>query len=813
MTKTLKLSKNAWGYLVSQYRAVLGRCQVLNLFGTLTVSSLLVLGCAGMAQAQQVDWENDSGVEIVAEGQEVSLTKWPGNAERPIGGGYGNTSMKTLNITSGSLTLRDQNRLINWYRASSDDGLHVTMTGGKLNIENNQAGDPKDNDDGWNGAKIAADTVTISGGEVHIVAAASDPNTYPILDASSSSLFGYHGLTLDGGTVTLEGNAQLGGGFDGGLKLRSGKVNMGNNTHLSFSDGSALNEIGENATINVAGTEAFIKIGQGIQSAGKINVNDGAELTFGDETPSTGSFNQTGGSISTAGVIKLEDNVTANIGDGATLSVSGNGYVDTASGTTLNFADNSILEVSAQTAQDSQGVIRGQGEVTTTANAKIRITNAKAGENYKILGNDIIKSSLNPSAWTGDNFLTDSTMLGLEWDSNENLFRTIVAASTSSALPGVSKSVGALVIGMYQDGLNDPQAQELGVRLLTRATNTSYMTDPKAAAIAVESTANMINWTPVVTQNAHQLGLSAVADRLSGLARNSFSPSAGDEAGGSFGVWAMPLYQHWNTKGVETNSFTMDTEGDLGGLALGADYTFNDSVRAGLSLNIGGGSAESYGQFNRTDDDFNFWGLGAYAGLRQNRFGLTADLTYTAVDNDLGQSLPAALAMDGLKSEVDSWAFSAGLRGDYEFNTEAVDITPHLGVRFTRLETKGYDVKSGGGVVLKGDSINQNVWTFPVGVAFSKNIQTEGGWTIKPALDLSIIPAAGDIDAKGDIRFTGISGAAELKTQIMDRVTYMGELGLNAGRDNMSLGLNYSLQAGEDSTAHGLYATFRYEFD
>ena len=36
--------------------------------------------------------------------------------------------------------------------------------------------------------------------------------------------------------------------------------------------------------------------------------------------------------------------------------------------------------------------------------------------------------------------------------------------------------------------------------------------------------------------------------------------------------------------------------------------------------------------------------------------------------------------------------------------------------------------------------------------------------------------------------------------------------GLEFGKDNVRLGLNYNLEAGAHSTQHGVFATFRYEF-
>ena len=43
-------------------------------------------------------------------------------------------------------------------------------------------------------------------------------------------------------------------------------------------------------------------------------------------------------------------------------------------------------------------------------------------------------------------------------------------------------------------------------------------------------------------------------------------------------------------------------------------------------------------------------------------------------------------------------------------------------------------------------------------------------------------------------------------------MSYTGGLGLDFGNDNLSLGVNYNIQASEHSTSHGVFGTVRYEF-
>ena len=95
---------------------------------------------------------------------------------------------------------------------------------------------------------------------------------------------------------------------------------------------------------------------------------------------------------------------------------------------------------------------------------------------------------------------------------------------------------------------------------------------------------------------------------------------------------------------------------------------------------------------------------------------------------------------------------------------------------------------------------------------FAKSFEMDNGWYVKPSLDVVVTPAAGDIENKRDVRFTGVSGSLTADAQIMDWMSYGGQAGLEFGNDNMKLGVNYNLQAGAHSTNHGVFGTFRYEF-
>lgn len=497
------------------------------------------------------------------------------------------------------------------------------------------------------------------------------------------------------------------------------------------------------------------------------------------------------------------------------------------------FADKSLFVVDAAGVDNAvalSGEAGGTSTLTVDPGAKLHIVGGRGGQTVSITDR-FGPSTKDAASWTDANLTTSTALLSAAGGTFDPATGTYSVNLTSNAaaevFPKLSNEMAALVDQMALRPGVDVDSSQAGVRFLSRALSDNYIgtTNKNLAASTIESAARMavISGVPQMTWAANNAAGNAVTQRTS-LARpaggiqavasdGSAQPAASgkDIAKTGFAMWVMPLYQSWNGFGLEGGNFDLDVNGGLGGMAIGADYTFAEAIRAGITFNIGGGYAEGSGDFNKTTNNMNFWGIGAYLGWTPGNFGLTADVNYTSTYNKVEQELPAEMQMGDLKSDITAYALSTGLRGEYRLETSVLDIVPHVGVRYTALNTNGYDVKSNG-TVLKGDGINQNIWTFPVGVAFSKELETGNGWHFKPGIDLAVIPAAGDIKAKGDVRFTGVPATAEVETQTMDYITYMGQVGLEFGNDSVSLGVNYNLQAGANTTAHGVFGTFRYEF-
>ena len=494
------------------------------------------------------------------------------------------------------------------------------------------------------------------------------------------------------------------------------------------------------------------------------------------------------------------------------------------------FGKDSLLVVNGSTINGAEAAIDlKNGSLNVQNGAKLLIADAVSGQTYTVItGEANTDTAFNGGAynsdtstgWKGDNLLTSSDMLSLT--SEDGTVFMVKSEDAHTVFPNLSHELATAVNTLYGQKINDVDADAMGVRFLSRATDNRFLgADKDAAAATIESAARIAfaGAVPQMTKMASDAGSNAVVNRL-GFANPADGAQAMDAEGKivdrnttGFALWIAPLWQSQHGWGMEAGNLDYGFNGNLGGVSLGADYTFENAIRAGITFNIGGGYAEtSGGDLNSTENRMSFWGLGAYAGWNYENFGLMADVSYTSTWNDLKQDMDSRMGMGDLEADVQASAISAGLRAEYKLETSVLDVIPHIGVRYMSLNTWGFDAESNGGTVLEGDGFHQDIWTFPVGVTFTKDFTLDSGWSFKPSIDFSVIPAAGDIKAKQDVAFTGLPGSYEVETQMMDYLTWQGGVGLEMGNDTMSFGVNYTLQAGQHTTGHGVFGSFRYEF-
>ena len=327
---------------------------------------------------------------------------------------------------------------------------------------------------------------------------------------------------------------------------------------------------------------------------------------------------------------------------------------------------------------------------------------------------------------------------------------------------------------------------------------------------AIEETARLAVYAGAVqaTYMAQQSSTDAVADRL-GIANPNSNLVYADNLNGG-GIWLAPIYKNHDSDEFDAQGVDYGADIDLYGVALGADFTTDSGVRVGAYFNVGSGDADGQGVGSDVSNDFDYFGLGLYAGKTFGNFNFIADAGFTQVSNDIDQSVNYH-GVGKITADTDTTAVTVGLRGEYKFETQFVDITPHLGVRYTNLDMDSYDAKLDGQVVATTDADNMQIFSIPFGVSFAKEF-TAGEWSVKPVFDLTLTANAGDTDFDTDTTFIGVEGLS-LSTEVLDDFTYGGTLGVSAEYgDSLGFGINVHYVGSDAADEFGVTGNIRYMF-
>ena len=283
--------------------------------------------------------------------------------------------------------------------------------------------------------------------------------------------------------------------------------------------------------------------------------------------------------------------------------------------------------------------------------------------------------------------------------------------------------------------------------------------------------------------------------------------ATGSQANG--GVWLTPAYKNVDADGFDAQGATYGADVDLTGVTFGAD-TVNGNMRFGAAFNIGSGDADGKGQGNGLKDEFDYYGVGIYSVMGFGSLAVVGDASFNVISHEV-KGASGSKDFGDVSAKADTTAVTLGVTGQYTIATEFADITPHAGMRFTRLDTESYEMKTAKGSIGKTDFDVQNVFSIPVGVGVSKAFNM-GDWTLAPNADLTLTFNTGDTDVNSSVRFDGVKVNTVLDTEVLDKVTYGLNLGLGAQNGNFgtSVSINYTGSSNTDSL--GINANARFMF-
>ena len=542
------------------------------------------------------------------------------------------------------------------------------------------------------GSVIDVTTFTgVSGAEIKI--GTDDTET---TDSSTGSL---HAGTLDlnGATLTIDPEFDEKFAYAGGSALSTGNKLTG------------LVEVGKNSVFAVGfededAVRAFAAENGLVQANGALKEEHGAltilndSVTIDDDTGKSGgiAMNGTATPAATANQIKL--------GTGSALVLTEEAFGGR--------GEDGVLGSDAAVSFDSTN-----GTVTATDNGKILL----AGNFY---ADDV------GTVFSGASTITGTTPDGIVIESLNGVLTGYIGSdgklddlhvdeeTFSQKITAASGPVKGLLKAALEGG-DSIDKKAAGAEFLNYvAANTDGKEAEAAARMAVYGGAVQ------AALLAQQTSSDAVADRLGMASVNSSLVAADNAQGGA--LWLAPVYRNMDSDDFGAQGVDYGADIDLAGVALGADFTTDSGVRVGGYFNVGSGDADGQGVGSDVSNDFDYFGLGIYAGMTFGDLSVIADAGFTQVSSDLEQNTVTA---DKLTADTDTDVVSLGLKGEYKLALDVLDITPHVGVRYTRLDMDSYDVKSQYGVIASASSDTMDVVSVPFGVSLSKDIAA-GDWTM-----------------------------------------------------------------------------------
>ena len=600
-------------------------------------------------------------------------------------------------------------------------------------------------------ATLIADQMNVTG-TLFVDPDWKQPHATVIVNNLEGSTGETHAGTLNGSAIVGK-NAVLAVGFD---KSETAKVDALIGQYLdaneSFSSGSGANDVGNalilNKSITVADNKAII-----VDKTASINLTDGTT------TPAIDATNQNSVVLGANSALVVTDKAFAKDSNGAKV-----GPAITLSNTTANkFVGKGgkiILSGNFTAADNALKIVSGTG-LTVSGTTEVTTLNGLLAGKLTSTGGTV---DLNTTDKVKESFLDVATPVrNLLVDSLEGKYATNTGAGVDFVLAAASNTVTGYDVDAAAHAATYAGAQQAAVAAVTTMADAMF---GRVGAVGVEAAS-----------------ISATGSQANG------------------GVWLTPMYKSVDSDGFNAEGASYGADVDLSGVAFGTD-TVNGNMRFGAVFNIGSGDAEGKGNGNGLKDEFDYYGFGIYSAMGFGNFALVGDASMTVISHEV-EGL-------GLSGKADTTAVTMGVTGQYTVATPVVDVTPHLGARFIRLNTDSYDLISAKGVEATTDFDVQNVFSVPLGVTLSKGFVT-GGWTLAPSADLTVAFNTGDTEAKSTTTFEGLPSIG-LNTEVLDKVQYGVTLGLGAqyGAFGTSFGINYTGSSNTDS--FGVNAQARYMF-
>ena len=749
----------------------------------------------------------------------------------------------------------DKNLLVGSISASGDiDGVAVVDTvangfsAGKLNLAEGSTGMVITNAENVTlGGSAGGELITVDGnaGNVKVVVgtsadvdgATAKTGSFTVGNSLATSDTVYN---LSGSVTVNEGSALNVNGkttVTEGVTLNSGAVNVGNGTlvtDITAKGNTSITGAAQVEKLTASDTNTVINIGSA-DKAGNVTVTnaelkgatvfldpifkDGVEIEGASKMAVAG----TDGKVTLDGNYVVGQNSVMSFGvannekaqetfaktgltwgeDAVTAGLYINGSVDLTKGAvvvdgslenapaapadgTFEAKANSVVMVDGQSINGTEAAITGVTEATVDINerSKLYIDGAKKNETYHVI------DGVTTKGWADENIISNNALLVFTGENADNQFNVRGEYDKVANVYGADAVEIANVVDATLAAKDEGDA---AFDFFNAAANSNNNATKDAQIAAFNSAANMGELAGVNhgTYSMSNAMTDAVAHHLS-LATHGEQDKD---------IWAHYIHNKEDIDGMDLGGIEGSYDAQYNGIVVGSDLYKNGKVTAGVALSYADGNIDGSNVAATTKNDAEYYGASLYGRIDNGNSAILGDISYLHSDNDIIQNNSG----QEITASADADAFSIGIRAEQAYEAGAGKFVPYAGIRYMHLGAGNYDNSLG----MSYDADDQNLWLLPVGVTYSAEVQS-GDWTVKPVAEVGYVWTMGDRDTDMTVSLNG--AADSFGFEIVDSGSFIGRLGIEAEKANVTYGLGYEYQKGDTVKANKWMANLTFSF-
>lgn len=454
-----------------------------------------------------------------------------------------------------------------------------------------------------------------------------------------------------------------------------------------------------------------------------------------------------------------------------------NGRIEASNSAAISTTKNATLVVDAKylAADNDNAFITTKDNGDVNVGGNLKVTNAKTGDTLKFTNNETLNGELTDKV-ISSNVLQDIVK---GYDGTFTV-GTVSSAEAEKALAGAVITNVAL------------QATEDNIDAITALFNGADQSQESKVA-ALNSVANMGELAGVNhgTYSMSNQMTDAVADHLS-IATHSEQDND---------IWAHYIHNKEDIDGMNLGGVDGNYEAQYNGIVVGSDLYKNGKTTAGIALSYADGNITGSNFASSTKNEAEYYGASLYGRIDNGNSAILGDISYMHSDNDITQNNSG----HEITASADADAFSIGIRAEQAYEAGAGKFVPYAGIRYMHLGAGDYSNSLG----MEYNADDQNLWLLPVGVTYSAEVQS-GDWTLKPIAEVGYVWTMGDRDTDQTVSLNGASDTFGFETA--DSGSFIGRLGIEAEKADVTYGLSYEYQKGDTVKANKWMANLTFSF-